>query len=193
MKATLNGSPPAGGFTAPAEAEAAHRRAVLPLILLSLAVVVSAVPALNVALPSLTADTGASMSQLQWIVDAYALVFAALLLPAGALGDRYGRKRVLVWGLAIFALGSAGAAMTTTPDLLIAWRGGMGLGAALVMPATLSIITTSLPGDRRSKAVAAWVGVAGAGAIVGLIAAGVLLEFWGWAAVFYLYAACCLS
>ena len=85
-------------------------RAVLPLILLSLALVVSAVPALNVAIPDLASDTGATMSQLQWIVDAYALVFAALLLPAGAVGDRYGRQPVLVWGLAIFALGSAGAA-----------------------------------------------------------------------------------
>jgi EmrB/QacA subfamily drug resistance transporter len=167
-------------------------RAVLPLILLSLAVVVSAVPALNVALPDLATDTGASMSQLQWVVDAYALVFAALLLPAGAIGDRYGRKRVLVWGLALFGLGSAGAAMTATPEVLIGLRGVMGLGAALVMPSTLSIITTSLPSGRRSKAVAAWVGVAGAGAIVGLLAAGTLLEFWGWASVFWLYAGAAL-
>lgn len=175
-----------------ASPEQAPRRAVLPVILLSLAVVVSAVPALNVALPSLASDTEATMSQLQWIVDAYALVFAALLLPAGALGDRYGRKPVLVWGLALFAVGAAGAALTTVPDLLIAWRGVMGVGAALVMPSTLSIITTSLPGERRSKAVAAWVGVAGAGAIVGLVAAGALLEVWGWASVFWLYAATAL-
>src|SRR5918993_1976732 len=114
--------------------EGTPHRAVLPVILLSLAVVVSAVPALNVALPSLAADTGATMSQLQWIVDAYDLVFAELLLPAGAIGDRYGRKRVLVWGLAIFGLGAAGAALTTAPEVLIAWRGLMGLGAALVMP-----------------------------------------------------------
>ena len=172
--------------------ESGVRKAVLPLILLSLALVVSAVPALNVAIPNLASDTGATMSQLQWIVDAYALVFAALLLPAGAVGDRYGRKPVLVWGLALFALGSAGAAMTTTPDVLIGFRGVMGLGAALVMPSTLSIITTSLPANRRPKAVAAWVGVAGAGAIVGLVAAGVLLERWGWASVFWLYAAAAL-
>ena len=163
-------------------------RSFLPVILLSLAVVVSAVPALNVALPSLAADTGATMSQLQWIVDAYALVFAGLLLPAGALGDRYGRRPVLVSGLALFALGAAGAAMTTTPETLIGLRSIMGLGGALVMPATLSIITTSLPRQSRSKAVAAWVGVAGAGAIAGLLAAGLLLEFWGWASVFWLYA-----
>ena len=122
--------------------------------------------------PGWPRDTGATMSQLQWVVDAYALVFAALLLPAGALGDRYGRKPVLVWGLALFALGAVGAALTTSPDVLIGFRGVMGLGAALVMPSTLSIITTSLPPERRRKAVAAWVGVAGAGAIVGLLAAG---------------------
>ena len=172
--------------------ETGVRKAVLPLILLSLGLVVSAVPALNVAIPNLASDTGASMSQLQWIVDAYALVFAALLLPAGAVGDRYGRKPVLVWGLALFALGAAGAALTTTPNVLIGFRGVMGLGAALVMPSTLSIITTSLPKDRRSKAVAAWVGVAGAGAIVGLVAAGALLEAWGWASVFWLYAVAAL-
>ena len=169
-----------------------RRTALLPVVLLSLALVVAAVPALNVAIPNLASDTGATMSQLQWIVDAYALVFAALLLPAGAVGDRYGRKPVLVWGLALFALGSAGAALTTTPNVLIGFRGVMGLGAALVMPSTLSIITTSLPPNRRPKAVAAWVGVAGAGAIVGLVAAGALLERWGWASVFWLYAGAAL-
>lgn len=175
--------------TAPSGSGKGARGPVLPIILFALAVVVSAVPALNVALPSLAEQTHATMSQLQWVVDAYALVFAALLLPAGAIGDRYGRKRVLVGGLTIFALGAAGAALTTTPNVLIGFRGVMGLGAALVMPSTLSIITTSMPAERRTKAVAAWVGVAGAGAIVGLVAAGVLLEFWGWASVFWLYAA----
>src|SRR3954471_10381997 len=194
MKTTLSRPPEheGGGVAHPnahGEPPAGARSPMLPIVLLALAVVVSAVPALNVALPSLATQTHATMSQLQWIVDAYALVFAALLLPAGAIGDRYGRKRVLVWGLAIFALGAAGAALTTTPNVLIGFRGVMGLGAALVMPSTLSIITTSMPVERRTKAVAAWVAVAGAGAIVGLVAAGVLLEFWGWASVFWLYAA----
>src|SRR4051812_7237077 len=194
MKTTLSRPPEHEGAgvvhpNAHGEPPAGARSPMLPIVLLALAVVVSAVPALNVAFPSLATQTHATMSQLQWIVDAYALVFAALLLPAGAIGDRYGRKRVLVWGLAIFALGAAGAALTTTPDVLIGFRGVMGLGAALVMPSTLSIITTSMPVERRTRAVAAWVGVAGAGAIVGLVAAGVLLEFWGWASVFWLYAA----
>ena len=90
-------------------------RGLLPVVLLSLALVVAAVPALNVALPNLAADTDASLSQLQWIVDAYALVFAGLLLPAGALGDRYGRKPVLIIGLAVFALGSAAAVVDRRP------------------------------------------------------------------------------
>ena len=188
MKATPHGQQRANN-RAPTTVlqEHTHHRAVLPLILLSLAVVVSAVPALNVALPSLAADTGATMSQLQWIVDAYALVFAALLLPAGAIGDRYGRKPVLVrvWPCSPWAPPRRDDDVAGPAHRLAKPEG---LGAALVMPSTLSIITTSLPDERRSKAVAAWVGVAGAGAIVGLVAAGLLLERWGWASVFWLYA-----
>ncbi len=159
-------------------------RGLLPVVLLSLALVVAAVPALNVALPNLAADTDASLSQLQWIVDAYALVFAGLLLPAGALGDRYGRKPVLIIGLVVFALGSAAASLTGDPDVLMALRGVMGVGAALVMPTTLSIITSSFPAELRGRAVGAWVGVAGAGAVFGLLVSGALLEVWDWQSVF---------
>ena len=159
-------------------------RGLLPVVLLSLALVVAAVPALNVALPNLAADTDASLSQLQWIVDAYALVFAGLLLPAGALGDRYGRKPVLIIGLVVFALGSAAASLTGDPDVLMVLRGVMGVGAALVMPTTLSIITSSFPAELRGRAVGAWVGVAGAGAVFGLLVSGALLEVWDWQSVF---------
>src|SRR5690349_17012427 len=147
----------------------ATRSPVLPVVLLALALVVAAVPALNVALPNLAASTGASMSQLQWVVDAYALVFAGLLLPAGALGDRYGRKPVLVAGLLVFSAGAGLAALTGSPQALIGLRGLMGVGAALVMPTTLSIITTSFPKEQRGRAVGAWIGVAGAGAVLGLL------------------------
>ena len=164
-------------------------RGVLPVVLLSLALVVAAVPALNVALPDVAASTDASMSQLQWVVDAYALVFAGLLLPAGALGDRYGRKPVLVAGLAIFAAGAGLAALTSTPAALIGLRGLMGVGAALVMPTTLSIITSSFPKEQRGKAVGAWIGVAGAGAVFGLLTSGLLLEVWAWQSVFWFSAA----
>ena len=162
-----------------------QRRGVLPVVLMSLALVVAAVPALNVALPDVAASTDASMSQLQWVVDAYALVFAGLLLPAGALGDRYGRKPVLVTGLAVFAAGAGLAALTATPVALIALRGLMGVGAALVMPTTLSIITSSFPKEQRGKAVGAWIGVAGAGAVFGLLSSGLLLEVWAWQSVFW--------
>ena len=164
-------------------------RGVLPVVLLSLALVVAAVPALNVALPDVAASTNASMSQLQWVVDAYALVFAGLLLPAGALGDRYGRKPVLVTGLAVFAAGAGLAALTSTPEALIGLRGLMGVGAALVMPTTLSIITSSFPEEQRGKAVGAWIGVAGAGAVFGLLTSGLLLEVWAWQSVFWFSAA----
>jgi EmrB/QacA subfamily drug resistance transporter len=161
------------------------RASVLRVVLIALALVVAAVPALNVALPSLTESTDASMSQLQWVVDAYALVFAGLLLPAGALGDRYGRKPVLVAGLFVFAVGAGLAALSSSPQALIALRGLMGVGAALVMPTTLSIITTSFPKEQRGRAVGAWIGVAGAGAVVGLLSSGTLLEIWEWQSVFW--------
>jgi EmrB/QacA subfamily drug resistance transporter len=159
-------------------------RGILPVVLASLALVVSAVPALNVALPDVARDTGATFTQVQWIVDAYALVFAGLLLPAGALGDRVGRKPVLVGGLLIFGVAALAASLVSEPAALIALRGVMGVGAAMVMPTTLSIITTSFPAEERGKAVGAWVGVAGAGAILGLLGSGLLLEVWGWASVF---------
>ena len=161
-------------------------RGVLPLVLAALALVVAAVPALNVALPDVAADTGATQSQLQWIVDSYALVFAGLLLPAGALGDRYGRKPLLILGLLVFGGGSAVAALCATPGPLIAARAVMGIGAAMVMPTTLSVITSSFPVQQRAKAVGAWVGVAGAGAILGLITSGLMLERLGWESVFWL-------
>ncbi len=159
-------------------------RAALPVVMLSLATVVSAVASLNVALPSIARDTQATQTQLSWIIDAYALAFAALLLLGGAIGDRYGRRRALIAGLVIFGGGSAAAMGASDPGWLIAMRGVMGLGAALVMPATLSTITSTFPGEQRTRAVGAWAGVAGASAILGLLASGLLLEVWSWRSVF---------
>jgi EmrB/QacA subfamily drug resistance transporter len=159
-------------------------RAVLPVIMLALATVVSAVASLNVALPSIARDTQASQTELSWIIDAYALVFAALLLLGGAIGDRYGRRRALLAGLAIFGGGSVAAMCVSDPHWLIAMRGILGVGAALVMPATLSTITNTFPAERRDRAVGAWAGVAGASAILGLLVSGALLEGWSWRSVF---------
>ena len=155
------------------------------VVCLALATVVSAMASLNVALPAIARDTHASQTQLSWIIDAYSLVFAALLLLAGAIGDRYGRRRALLVGLSIFGAGSAVAMTVDRPGWLIALRGVLGVGAALVMPATLSTITGTFPrraadqrrqrlGRRRRRAAP----------MLGLLASGVLLEFWSWRSVF---------
>lgn len=159
-------------------------RAVLGVVCLGLATVVSAVSALNVAIPSIARDIEATQTQLSWIIDAYALTFAALLLPFGALGDRIGRRRMLLAGLAVFGAAAGCAMFTTSPELLVVLRGVLGAGAAMVMPATLSTITATFPPEERVKGVAVWTGLAGASAVLGLLAAGILLEFWGWQAVF---------
>jgi MFS family permease len=104
---------------------------------------------LNVTLPTLARDLGATASQLQWMVDAYILVFAGLLLTMGALGDRFGRKLALNAGLLVFVAGSAASAFAGAPEVLIASRAAMGIGAALIMPATLSIITNIFPPTER--------------------------------------------
>ena len=164
--------------------EARVHRATLPVIMLALATVVSAVASLNVAIPSIARDTHATQTELSWIIDAYALVFAALLLLGGAIGDRYGRRRTLIAGLVIFGGASLAAMTVSGPTSLIVLRGLLGVGAALVMPATLSTITSTFPAEQRTRAVGAWAGVAGASAILGLLMSGLLLEVWSWQSVF---------
>ena len=154
------------------------------MVALALMMVVSAVSGLNVALPDLARDTGASQSELQWIVDAYTMVFAGLLLVAGAVGDRFGRKGILLAGLVVFGVAAAAAIFVDEPRTLIGLRAAMGVGAALVMPTTLSIITTSFPPEERAQAVGVWVGVVGAGAVIGLLGSGLLLEFFDWSSFF---------
>ena len=166
--------------------DARHRGAVLRVMCLALMMVVAAVASLNVALPGIARDTGATQTQLQWIVDAYALAFAALLLPAGAIGDRFGRKRVLAVGLSLFGLASLAALFWHSPDALIGLRLLMGVGAAFVMPVTLSVITTVFPPQERGKAVGTWVGVAAGGAVLGLLASGLLLHWFAWPSIFAL-------
>jgi EmrB/QacA subfamily drug resistance transporter len=166
--------------------ERKRRGAVLRVMCLSLMMVVGAVASLNVALPEIARSTGASQTQLQWIVAAYALAFAALLLPAGAIGDRIGRKPVLAAGLGIFGLSSLGAIFLNGSGELIALRGAMGVGAAMIMPVTLSVITTVFPPEERGKAVGTWVGVAAGGGVLGLLASGVLLEWLPWQSIFVL-------
>ncbi len=161
-------------------------RAVLAVVSLALMTVVSAVSGLNVALPDLARETGASQTELTWIVDAYTVVFAGLLLFAGALGDRFGRKHLLTVGLAVFGAAAAVGFVTTDPAQLVVVRAAMGVGAAGIMPTTLSVITTSFPAAERPRAIGVWVGVVGAGAVLGLFATGLLLEWFAWSSFFAL-------
>jgi EmrB/QacA subfamily drug resistance transporter len=163
-----------------------RRGAVLRVMCLALMMVVAAVASLNMALPDIARSTGATQTQLQWIVDAYALAFAALLLPAGAIGDRLGRKPVLVFGLLVYGSASFAAIFLHTPGILIALRVAMGIGAAFVMPVTLSVITTIFPPEERGKAVGTWVGVAAGGGVLGLVTSGLLLEWLTWPSIFVL-------
>jgi EmrB/QacA subfamily drug resistance transporter len=163
-----------------------RRRAVLAVVCLALALVMGMAVSLSVALPDLARDLGATQAELQWIVNAYAVVFAGLLLPAGALGDRHGRKGVLLAGLLVFGAASAGAVFMDSPGALIALRTVSGVGAALIMPMTLSIITSVFPPEERAGAVGVWAGVAGAGTFASLLVAGALLEFFPWPSIFAL-------
>jgi DHA2 family multidrug resistance protein-like MFS transporter len=167
--------------------ETIHRRRWWTLAVLCLCLIVVSLDntILNVALPTLQRKLNTSASQLQWIVDAYMLVFAGLLLSAGSLADRFGRRRGLVIGLVIFGGGSAAAAFSGSSTGLIASRAVMGIGGAFIMPATLSLIT-SVFGDpkERAKAIAAWSAAAGLAVAVGPVAGGLLLRHFWWGSVF---------
>jgi MFS family permease len=140
---------------------------------------------LNVALPSLQKEFDASTSTLQWMVDSYMLVFAGLLLTAGTIGDRFGRKLALQTGL---ALGGASLAvlLVDTSGQLIAVRSVMGIGGAMIMPATLSIISNVFPREERAKAISIWAAMASIGVGLGPLFGGLLLEWFDWSSVFLL-------
>jgi len=153
-----------------------RRWAILGVLVTSLLVVVLDNTILNIALPTIQTDLGADQSQLLWAVDAYILVFAALLFTWGVLGDKYGRKKILVIGLTIFAIASAACAFATTPTMLIVFRGLMGIGGAAVLPVTLAVITVVFPPHERGKAIGAWAGAVGAAVALGPVLGGLLLE-----------------
>lgn len=161
-----------------------RRWLILVVLCFSLLVIVLDNSILNVALPTIQRELGATSTDLQWMVDAYTLVFAGLLLTAGSLGDRYGRRGALQIGFLVFGTGSVLSALATTSGQLIASRAFMGIGGALIMPATLSIITNVFPADERPKAIGAWAGVAGLGAALGPLTGGFLIQHFYWGSVF---------
>ncbi|MBI87567.1 MAG: MFS transporter [Euryarchaeota archaeon] len=165
-----------------------HRGRWLILGVMSLSLVITLLNnvTVNVALPELSKDLEADNTELQWIMDSYLVVFGGLLLVMGALGDRFGRKWALLVGLGIVGSVSAlTAQFATTSEQVIAARAMMGLGAALVMPATLSVIVVVFPPEERGKAVGVWVGMAGIGAPIGLLVGGWAVEGFDWRAVFW--------
>src|ERR1700720_595245 len=139
----------------------------------------------NVALPALTRELHATTTQLQWVVDAYNLVFAALLLTFGSLSDRFGRKGMLMAGLAVVGTASLAGGFTTSPAQLIAARSVMGLGAAMTFPATLSLLSDTFTERReRARAIGLWGAIAGVAIAMGPIVGGWLLEHFSWASIF---------
>lgn len=163
----------------------ARRWKILGALCVSLLTVMLANGSLTLALPGMSADLGLDTLQQTWVLDLYSLVFAALLFTCGAVGDRYGRKGVMQAGLAVFTLVNVYAAgVADSGAELIAMRGLMGIGAALVMPTTLSLINNVFPRGERARAIAIWTGVAGGGAGLGSVFSGVLLEQFDWRSVF---------
>ena len=162
-----------------------HRWAALTVLCAAALIVNVDNTILNVALPTLVRKLAATSSELQWIVDSYAMVFAGLLLVGGSLADRFGRKRFFLIGLGVFAAGSVGAAFSGSVDLLTGWRGVMGAGAALTIPASLSIINDVFrdPAE-RARAIGAWAATIGIGIAIGPIAGGLLLARFWWGSIF---------
>lgn len=164
-----------------------RRCVVLGILCLSLFIIAIDNMVLNLALPSISRGLGAGVRQLQWITDAYILVFASLLLTMGAMGDRYGRKRILQIGTFLFGIGSLAAALSTSSEMLITFRGLLGVGGAMIMPSTLSILTDTFRNPQeRARVIGLWAATFSLGAAIGPIIGGFLLEYFNWSAVFYI-------
>ncbi|GAB3983220.1 MFS transporter [Actinoallomurus acanthiterrae] len=173
-------------LAAPADQGHPRRTLILALMAACATMTVALVAAINLAVPKLAASSlHPSAAQLLWIVDAFVIVFACLLIPAGAVGDRYGRKGALLAGLAVFAAGCVASALAPNVGALIAGRAVTGLGAALVMPATLSLTIQVFPPRLRAQAIASWTAATGVAGIIGNIGGGLVLEYLPWQGLFW--------
>jgi len=159
-----------------------QQRNILIAMCTALIAVIASVSGLNVAQQDLAIDLGASQSEILWIINAYTVALAALLMPVGAIGDRWGRKPVLLVGLALFGAASLAAGFATTTAFMIAARVVAGMGAAMIMPVTLSVITSSFPPEARARAIGIWAGFAGSGGIIGLFVSSFMVDVvtWRW-------------
>src|SRR5882724_6793845 len=159
--------------------------ALLGVLLVAQLMVILDITAVNIALPSLATDMKLSGSAVSWTITSYSLIFGSLLLFGGRAADLLGRRRMFLTGLGVFTASSFAAALAGSAAALFAARAGQGLGAAILSPAALSIVTAAFQGAQRTKALAAWGAVGGAGAAIGVLAGGVLTEFADWRAIFY--------
>ncbi|MFI7232246.1 MFS transporter [Nonomuraea angiospora] len=163
-----------------------RRRTILAGVCVALMAVIASVSGLNVAQPELAVAFDASQSEVLWFINVYTLSLAALLLPLGAMGDRWGRRPVLLAGLVVFGTASAAAGLATSSGVMLAARFLSGVGAAMIMPATLAVITSTFPDEERSKAIGVWTGVAGGGGILGMYLSAVLVDLASWRWLFVL-------
>ncbi|MHB1104749.1 MAG: MFS transporter [Lutibacter sp.] len=168
------------------EKEPTHLRKILISVCIALMAVIASVSGLNVAQPMLAIEFNASQNTVLWMINIYTLTLAALLLPLGALGDRKGRKKMLLAGLVIFGAASALSAVATSATMMLAARLFTGIGAALIMPVTLAVITSTFPKEERSKAIGIWTGVAGGGGILGMYLSALLVDVANWRWLFLL-------
>ncbi|MFV0258329.1 MAG: MFS transporter [Acidimicrobiales bacterium] len=162
------------------------QRNILIAMITALVAVIASVSGLNVAQQQLAIDLGASQGGVLWIINAYTLALAALLLPVGAVGDRWGRKPVLLTGLGVFALASLGAGLATSVPMMIGARVLAGVGAAMIMPVTLSVVTSSFPAEDRANAIGIWAAFAGSGGLIGLFVSSFMVDVLTWRWLFVL-------
>ncbi|MEV8377712.1 MFS transporter [Kribbella sp. NPDC056861] len=163
-----------------------QRRAILLGVCIALMAVIASVSGLNVAQPQLALAFDASQSTVLWIINSYTITLAALLLPLGALGDRWGRKPMLLAGLVVFGVASVVAGLAPSTEIMLVARFLSGVGAAMIMPVTLAVITSTFPADERSKAIGIWTGVAGGGGLLGMYLSAVLVDVANWRWLFVL-------